>query len=124
MGLRIYIHNCRSGGYHIGCFIDKEGLDERTLQKYEHGYIESLVRVKLNDGVPITWAEIDKAVDEAFVQVCQPIQDDFLYQKNVSNGLVEVLPKGLFGKDASDVKKVLRDVVDVLLARGRRIVVR
>jgi hypothetical protein len=121
MSFKIYINNCKNGDYHIGCLNDKTGIIERTVPENEFGSIESSVSISLNNGIIPSFEEIDKAIDEAFSKFNKPLQDNERYNENVTNDIVDIIPKGSFGKNAEEIKNELRDVVSILRKRGRHV---
>lgn len=120
MSFKIYINNVVRGDYHIGCFVDKSGSYYRTLDKNQFGRITSSIRIILFDDQNVTWAEIEKAVDEAYSKI-PTLYRDTIYNETTSNGEVEIFSDGFFAIDPISAKKELHNAVNTLIARGRDI---
>jgi len=128
MSYKIFINNCEYGD-HWGLLEDRDCLKDEgrpPIHKIDviKSRIESSISVTLNDGIQFTWPEIDKAIDDFFLQLKDPLLDGIPKKIPVSNGEVEILSKDTFGKNADEIKKELRDIYEFLKKYGKKVIVK
>ncbi len=123
MSFHIYYHNLVGGG--ISCGNEKNGERgyERGVEKYKMERITSFIAITLDDGIEISWDEVDNAIDEAFKEGFKPNLNQ-VYEKRTSKATVELLAESGFGEDAEDLKDALRDAYNFLTNRGKALDIR
>ena len=120
MGSGLYINICDTGDIHCGVYMNRDYKVYRTLQKGTFGKIKSCLEVFLNDSVALSWNEINKAIDEFYLKIGTP-KNNNVYSEKTSNGKVELLSGGDFAINAEDAKSEAHIAADFALRLGNKI---
>jgi hypothetical protein len=120
MSFEVYRNNCKGGDYHCGCQTGQQVRKVRTLAPGTSGDVVTYLTVHLNDGVLVSYAELDKVIDDGYAQAGQ-LMPSSQYHWDTSTGFVELLFETGFAGSAADAKTIIHAVVKETHVTGQTV---